>query len=107
MKTAVFDIRSHLARLNVIKETPTEYHCSCPVCDEGGFKINKNNGKYYPFKCHCDLKAIREAIRPWKEVQEQSESTKERDKPKTKKGTQKPASLARLPEIPDDALVTS
>ncbi len=97
MKTAVFDIRSYLDRLNVIKETPTEYHCSCPVCDEGGFKINKNNGKYYPFKCHCDLKAIREAIRPWKEVQEQSESRKSKDKPRTKKGTQKPASLARLP----------
>ena len=104
MKTAVFDIRSHLARLNIIKETPTEYHCSCPVCDEGGFKINKNNGKYYPFKCHCDLRAIREAIRPWSEVKEQSEGRKERDKPKTKKGTQKPASLARLSEIPSDLL---
>ena len=104
MKTAVFDIRSHLARLNVIKETPTEYHCSCPVCDEGGFKINKNSGKYYPFKCHCDLKAIREAIRPWEEVKQQSEGRNERDKPRTQKGTQKLASLARLPEIPDDVI---
>ncbi len=100
MKTAVFDIRSHLARLNVIKETPTEYHCSCPVCAEGGFKINKNNGKYYPFKCHCDLRAIREAIRPWKEVQEELEGRKSQDNPRKQEGIQTPAFLARLPEIP-------
>ena len=98
--TAVFDIRTYLDRLNIIKETSTEYHCSCPVCGSGGFKINKNSGKYYPFKCNCDLKAIREAIRPWREVKEQSEERKSKDQPKTKKGTQKSAKLARLSEIP-------
>ena len=98
--TKVFDIRTYLERLNIIKETSTEYHCSCPVCGSGGFKINKNNGKYYPFKCNCDLKAIREAIRPWSEVKQQSDPRNSRDNPKTKKGTQKLASLARLAEIP-------
>ncbi|MGK7951700.1 MAG: hypothetical protein AB4368_23660, partial [Xenococcaceae cyanobacterium] len=100
MKTAVFDIRTYLDRLNIIKETPTEYHCSCPVCSDGGFKINKNNGKYYPFKCNCDLRAIREAIRPWKEVQEQSDQRNERDNLRKQPGKQKPAKLARLSEIP-------
>ena len=64
--TTAFDIRSHLDRLNILKETATEYHCSCPVCNEGGFKIEKKSGKYNAFKCNCDLRAIREAIRPWK-----------------------------------------
>ena len=96
----VFDIRTYLDRLNIIKETPTEYHCSCPVCDDGGFKINKNNGKYYPFKCNCDLKAIREAIRPWSEVKEQSESRKERDNQRKQERIQTPAKIARLSEIP-------
>ena len=105
--TAIFDIRTYLDRLNIIKETPTEYHCSCPVCDEGGFKINKNNGKYYPFKCNCDLRAIREAIRPWREVKEQSGERNSRDTPKTKKGTQKSAFLARLSEIPQDRAETN
>ena len=98
--TKVFDIRTYLERLNIIKETSTEYHCSCPVCQEGGFKINKNNGKYYPFKCHCDLKAIREAIRPWREVKEQSDQRNSRDNQRSKKGIQKPVKLARLSEIP-------
>ena len=102
MTTAVFDIHTYLNRLNIIKETPTEYHCSCPVCSDGGFKIEKKSGKYNAFKCHCDKRAIREAIRPWKEVKEQSESRKSKDKPRTKKGTQKPAKLARLSEIPTD-----
>ena len=100
MKTAVFDIRSYLDRLNIIKETPTEYHCSCPVCSDGGFKIEKKTGKYNAFKCNCDLRAIREAIRPWSEVKEQSGSRKSQDNPRKEQGTQKPAKLARLPEIP-------
>ncbi len=94
MKTAVFDIRTYLDRLNIIKETPTEYHCSCPVCNEGGFKIEKKSGKYNAFKCNCDKKAIREAIRPWKEVKEESDGRKSKDDLKRRKGTQKPAKLA-------------
>ncbi len=102
MKTAtkVFDIRTYLDRLNVIKETPTEYHCSCPVCSDGGFKIEKKTGKYNAFKCHCDLRAIREAIRPWSEVKDESGGRKSKDNPRKQKGIQTPAFLARLPEIP-------
>ncbi len=100
----VFDIRTYLDRLNIVKETPTEYHCICPVCAEGGFKIEKKSGKYNAFKCHCDLRAIREAIRPWREVKEESEGRNKRNDLKAKKGTQKPAFLARLPEIPDEII---
>ena len=106
--TQVFDIRTYLDRLNIIKETSTEYHCSCPVCSDGGFKIEKKSGKYNAFKCHCDLKAIREAIRPWREVKQQEEQKKasyHRDNPdKNRKqvGKQKPANLTRLSAIPTD-----
>ena len=104
--TAVFDIRTYLDRLNIIKETSTEYHCSCPVCGSGGFKINKNNGKYYPFKCNCDLRAIREAIRPWREVKQQEEEREvfygrnSQNSGKKEEGRHKPGNLARLSAIP-------
>ena len=67
---APFQILEHLDRLNVVKETSSEYHCTCPVCGEGGFKVNKKDGKYKAFKCGCEAKDIREAIRPWSEVTE-------------------------------------
>ncbi len=98
--TKVFDIRTYLDRLNIIKETPTEYHCSCPVCSDGGFKIEKKTGKYNAFKCHCDLRAIREAIRPWSEVKEQSEGINGQNNTRKQEGIQTPAKIARLPEIP-------
>jgi putative DNA primase/helicase len=39
------------------------------VCGDGGFKVNKKNGSYQAFKCGCEVKDIREAVRPWSEVQ--------------------------------------
>jgi putative DNA primase/helicase len=48
-----FSILDHLDRLNVVKETSTDYHCTCPVCGDGGFKIEKRSGKYNTFKCGC------------------------------------------------------
>lgn len=48
-----FNIVDYLDNLTVIKETPTDYHCNCPVCGSGGFKIDKNTGKYNTFKCGC------------------------------------------------------
>ena len=60
-----FKILDHLDRLNIVKETYQEYHCTCPVCGDGGFKVNKKDGKYQAFKCGCDVKDIRQAIRPW------------------------------------------
>jgi putative DNA primase/helicase len=65
---APFQILDYLDRLKVVKETYREYHCLCPVCGDGGFKINKSNGKYQAFKCGCEVKEIREAVRPWSEV---------------------------------------
>jgi putative DNA primase/helicase len=68
-----FQILDYLDRLKVVKETSGEYHCLCPVCEDGGFKINKSNGKYQAFKCGCEVKDIREAIRPWDEFRIQNE----------------------------------
>jgi putative DNA primase/helicase len=65
---APFQILDYLDRLKVVKETSGEYHCLCPVCGDGGFKVNKKNGSYQAFKCGCEVKDIRETIRPWKEV---------------------------------------
>jgi putative DNA primase/helicase len=65
---APFQILDYLERLHVVKETSVEYHCLCPVCGDGGFKVNKKNGSYQAFKCGCEVKNIREAIRPWDEV---------------------------------------
>ncbi|WP_052056024.1 phage/plasmid primase, P4 family [Myxosarcina sp. GI1] len=67
---APFKILDYLDRLEIVKETGSEYHCKCPVCGDGGFKIDKPTGKYHPFKCGCEVKDIREAIRPWSEVVE-------------------------------------
>ena len=48
-----FTILEHLNYLNIRKETSSEYHCDCPVCHDGGFKIDKRSGKYNTFKCGC------------------------------------------------------
>ena len=68
---APFQILDHLDRLQVVKETSSEYHCLCPVCGDGGFKVNKKQGSYQAFKCGCSVKEIREAIRPFSEAREQ------------------------------------
>ncbi len=81
-KLPPFEILDYLNRLDVVKETPGEYHCKCPVCGDGGFKIERATGKYNAFKCGCDLKDIREAIRPWSEILEESGSTCKAIRPK-------------------------
>ena len=48
-----FDIRDHISKLTVVKEKQREWHCRCPICNDGGFKIEKSTGKYGSFKCHC------------------------------------------------------
>ena len=58
-----FSILDHLDRLNIVKETPRDYHCTCPVCGDGGFKIEKGSGKYTTFKCGCmDTPAGKKAV---------------------------------------------
>jgi replicative DNA helicase len=59
-----FEILKHLDKLNIVKETTTEYHCTCPVCGDGGFKIEKETGVFNAFKCGCEIPKIREAIKP-------------------------------------------
>jgi hypothetical protein len=64
-----FDILAHLDNLQIVKETSTDYHCTCPLCGDGGFKIDKHSGKYNTFKCGCmetleGKKAVIEAIAP-------------------------------------------
>lgn len=63
-----FNVLDHLSALEIVKETATEYHCKCPACDKGGFKINKREGKYSGFACDCTIKQIREAIKPISEA---------------------------------------
>jgi hypothetical protein len=64
-----FSILDHLNCLNIVKETSTDYHCNCPLCDAGGFKIDKTTGKYNTFVCGCmdtdeGKKAVIQAIAP-------------------------------------------
>lgn len=73
MTVTKFNILDHLDGLTVVKETETEYHCECPLCGDGGFKIDKKTGKYSSFKCNCNntpegKKAIIEKISPKKSV---------------------------------------
>lgn len=64
-----FSILDYLDRLNIVKETSSEYHCTCPLCGAGGFKIDKKTGRYFTFVCDCmdtdqGKKAIIQAIAP-------------------------------------------
>ena len=67
--TTTFNILDYLDRIKIVKETSSDYHCKCPKCGDGGFKIDKATGKYNAFKCNCEINDIRECIRPWEEVQ--------------------------------------
>ena len=98
MAVSTFSILDHLDKIEIVKETFTEYHCLCPVCGDGGFKIHKETGKYKPFKCGCDSRDVREAIKPWEDARKnlrQARSLKQ-EKPKVK------VALAVLPSLPDD-----
>ena len=92
---APFKILDYLDRLNVVKQTGTEYHCTCPVCGDGGFKIDKNSGKYNAFKCGCEVKDIREAVRPWGEVTQQSRGSK---------GSKRVKEAVKLAQLPNPAI---
>ena len=64
-----FSIFDHLNQLEIVKETSTDYHCTCPICGDGGFKIDKKSGKYFTHKCSCmdtpaGKKAVIKAIAP-------------------------------------------
>ncbi|NJO97732.1 MAG: hypothetical protein HC764_18480, partial [Pleurocapsa sp. CRU_1_2] len=96
-------ILDYLDRLNVVKETSSEYHCLCPVCGDGGFKIDKKQGSYQGFKCQCEVKDIREAIRPWSEVKESGQKGQRSRKTKTNKKVNSPIELAQLSSPAEDS----
>ena len=77
-----FNILNYINRIEIVKEYRREYHANCPVCGDGGFKIDKATGKYQAFKCGCPLEKIREAIRPWSEVLEESKANQKPLRPK-------------------------
>ena len=92
---APFQILDYLDRLNVVKQTGTEYHCTCPVCGDGGFKIDKSSGKYNAFKCGCEVKDIREAVRPWGEVTQQIRGSR---------GSKRVKEAVKLAQLPNPAI---
>ena len=81
-KDPSFKILNYLDRIEIVKKTPGEYHCKCPVCGDGGFKIDRATGKYNAFKCGCATEEIREAIRPWSEVLEESKANQKTVRPR-------------------------
>ncbi|WP_052056026.1 phage/plasmid primase, P4 family [Myxosarcina sp. GI1] len=107
---APFKILDYLDRLEIVKETGSEYHCKCPVCDDGGFKIDKPTGKYQAFKCGCEVKDIREAIRPWSEVEEERQNSNSSSSARKKidhssksaKAISNEIKLARLPKAAEE-----
>ena len=101
---APFQILDHLDRLNVVKETRSEYHCTCPVCGDGGFKIKKKNGKYQSFKCGCEVKDIREAIRPWREAREQGSRGAREQRSRGSRVGKGSESAVKLAQLADSAI---
>ena len=102
---APFKILDYLDRLNVVKQTGSEYHCTCPVCGNGGFKIEKKSGKYQAFKCGCQVKDIREAVRPWSEVTKTKgdrKTRRQRNEETGKRRDVKEVELTRLPQPKSD-----
>ena len=98
---APFQILDYIDRLEVVEQTSNAYHCLCPVCKDGGFKIEKKSGKYQGFKCRCEVKDIREAIRPWSEV-----TGRQGDWGTRSRGAKQTVKLARLDSPAEDCPVS-
>jgi hypothetical protein len=106
-----FSILNHLDSLNIVKETSGEYHCTCPLCDAGGFKIDKATGKYNTFVCGCmdtdqGKKTVIQAIARLEPKDRHYQSPRHQVKPKAKapklpliEGT---VTLAKFEVIPTD-----
>jgi hypothetical protein len=58
-----FDIRVHIERFSIDRETPTEYRCICPLCEGNNLTIAKDSGAYNCWN-GCDCADIRNAIAP-------------------------------------------
>ena len=104
-----FSILDHLDRLNILKETATDYHCACPLCDAGGFKIDKKTAKYNTFVCGCmdtdeGKKAVVKAIAPFEPSYSQSPRRQINPKVKTLSlpTIEEPVTLAKFEVIRTD-----
>ncbi|MGL5035105.1 MAG: hypothetical protein ACRC6M_15030, partial [Microcystaceae cyanobacterium] len=106
-----FLILDHLDSLNIVKETATDYHCTCPLCDAGGFKIDKKTGKYNTFACGCmdtdeGKKAVIQAIAPLEPKDRDYQSPRRQVKSKAKAPKLPPiegtVTLAKFETIPTD-----
>jgi predicted P-loop ATPase len=58
-----FDIRIHLTKLTLHKETSTEWRYICPVCEGNNLTVAKDTGAYQCWN-GCDVAHIRNAIAP-------------------------------------------
>ena len=107
-----FSILDHLDRLNIVKETSSEYHCTCPSCESGGFKIDKKTGRYFTFACGCmdtdeGKKAVIQAIAPLGR-QDRNYSPRRQARPKPQAKSPKlppvegPVTLAKFDVTPAD-----
>lgn len=95
-----FDIRSHIDKLNILKEESTQWVCECPVCGKHRLTIKKETGEYSCWSGGCPCPDIREAIAPWEEYKSKHSGTGNFSKPKGKR-TQNPLSpLSKLPLAP-------
>lgn len=105
-----FSILNHLDALNIVKDTPTDYHCTCPSCGDGGFKVEKSTGRYKTFKCGCmdteqGKKAIIDAIAPLNRNNRPSYSRHKQKpipKPQPIPAINGKVKIAKLPTIPTD-----
>jgi putative DNA primase/helicase len=63
-----FDIRTHLQKLTIDKELPTEWRCVCPTCGGNNLTITKKSGPEGSAKYQCwngcKVADIRNAIAP-------------------------------------------
>jgi Protein of unknown function (DUF3987) len=68
-----FNILDHKDALKVVRETTTELHCICPICDDDNLKINVGRyGKHGAYKCwsnQCPSEDIRNVIAPLEAAQ--------------------------------------
>jgi hypothetical protein len=74
LESQKFDIRDYIERLTPAKEKGKYV---CPVCNDPNLSIDSKGGGYTCWKGGCSAADIREAIRPWSEVQEKLSAERE------------------------------
>lgn len=93
-----FDIRDYVDRLTPAREKGKYV---CPVCNDPNLSIDNKKGGYTCYKGGCSASDIKEAIRPWSEVQEKLEAEREE---KRKRPIAQHLSPAHLKEFAQSAI---